>query len=380
MRSLYDLTPEELTQWLAERGQPRYRARQILEWAYARRAGSFDEMTSLPKDLRTVLAQEFDLGPLPVVAEFTGRDTTKLLLKLPDGEAVECVGMRTRWGGTACVSTQVGCSIGCLFCASGADGVVRSLSAAEILRQFLTLSSQGLALRNVVFMGMGEPLLNYDAVVRAVHLFTARELMGLSPRRVTVGTAGIVPRIVSLARDVPARVELAVSLGAPEDEVRAKLMPGVARWSIKELLEACDEWTRLRGGQPVTYAYVLVAGVNDDLKLADRLAQLLGARRHLVNLLRMNPVEHTDLRPPSKERLLAFARRLEQHGLNVTIRRSRGSDIRAACGQLRRSEKLPPARPRRKKSPSSKASGRQRPSRGRRSSAGRSTSPRRPRP
>jgi 23S rRNA (adenine2503-C2)-methyltransferase len=335
-RTVYDFTCEELAAWLEERGEARYRARQVLDWAYGKKVARFDDMTSLPRSLRKKLAEELEIGPLPVVARADGRHTTKLLLELLDGERIECVSMQTPWGGTACLSTQVGCPVGCLFCASGATGMVRNLSAPEIVRQIISLARTGAKISHVVFMGMGEPLLNYDAVVKAMEAITDRDRLGLSPRHVTVGTAGVVPRIVQLARDAPAKLELAVSLGAPVDDLRRTLMPGVAKWPLSELMAACDEWTSRRGGQPVTYAYVLVGGVNDSLKIADQLARLLKRRRHHVNLIRMNPVEHCNLRPSTKEQTLRFMERLRQAGVNVSLRRSRGRDIRAACGQLRR--------------------------------------------
>ena len=342
--SIYEIDEQALIDWLADHGQPRYRARQIRECAFKHRVVSFDEMTTLPKALRKQLAQAFEIGPLPVIGRWEGRDSVKLLLRLRDGLAVECVRMKTRWGETACVSSQVGCAVGCIFCASGALGLERNLTADEIIRQIISLAADGGRITNVVFMGMGEPLHNYEAVVGALRLITSPDAMGISPRHVTVGTAGVVPAIKRLARDAPRKVELAVSLGAPTDRIRHRLMPGVAQWTIRELLAACDEWTRLRSGQPVTYAYVLVHGINDSLTQADRLAALLKDRRHHVNLIRMNPVQHADLRPSSKERTIAFARRLEELGINVSIRRSLGRDIRAACGQLRLSHKKSEAR------------------------------------
>lgn len=342
MRSIYELSDEELRDWLARHGEPAYRARQILQWVYAKRAGSFQQMTSLPRRLRAALAEVFSIGPLPVISQFTGRDSAKLLVELSDGQRVECVAMHTRHGVTACVSCQVGCPVGCAFCASGVGGLVRNLHAAEIVSQLITLAQVAGDIRNVVFMGMGEPLLNYQAVLAAVRTITSPDRMGISPRHVTVGTAGIVPVIPRLAHDAPRKLELAVSLGAPVDELRRQLMPGVSKWSIAELLNACDQWTDARGGQPVTYAYVLIAGINDSLAMADRLAGLLAARRHHINLIRMNPVEHCDLRPSSKEQTLRFAQRLEERGMNVSIRRSRGRDVRGACGQLRRSSAPPP--------------------------------------
>lgn len=336
MQCIYDVTTEELVAWLEARGQPAYRAKQILEGVYRHRVASFASLSALPRWLRQELAAEFEVGGLPVVRRWDGEDSLKLLVALGDGEMVECVGMRTRWGETACVSCQVGCAMGCAFCASALGGYRRNLTASEIVRQVISLEAAGARISNIVFMGMGEPLLNYDQVLSAIHTFVAPDRMAISPRHITVGTCGIVPAIRRLARDAPRRVELAVSLNAPTDDLRRKLMPGAAKWRLAELLEACDFWTEARGGQPVTYAYVLLRGVNDAPSHADELAKLLAGRRHLVNLIRMNPVEGCQLTASSKARTLAFARRLQDQGISVTLRRSRGRDVRAACGQLRR--------------------------------------------
>lgn len=339
MRSIYDVSAEELVAWLAARGQPAYRVKQILDGVYRQRLTSFASLSALPRQLREELAAEFEVGGLPVVRRWDGEDSVKLLLALGDGEMVECVGMRTRWGETACVSCQVGCAMGCAFCASGMGGVQRNLSATEIVRQVISLVGIGARITNIVFMGMGEPLANYEEVLSAIHTFVAPDRMAISPRHITVGTCGIVPAIKRFAQDAPRRVELAVSLNAPTDDLRSRLMPGAAKWKIRQLLEACDFWTEARGGQPVTYAYVLLRGVNDTIAHADKLAKLLAGRRHLVNLIRMNPVQGCGFTASSQAQALAFARRLADHGINVTLRRSRGKDVRAACGQLRRYER-----------------------------------------
>ncbi|MCX7600226.1 MAG: 23S rRNA (adenine(2503)-C(2))-methyltransferase RlmN [Armatimonadetes bacterium] len=336
MRCIYDMRAEELVAWLEARGQPAYRAKQIMEGVYRRRATSFADLSNLPRSLREQLAAEFEVGGLPVLRRWDGKDSVKLLLALHGGEAVECVAMRTRWGETACLSSQVGCAMGCVFCASAIGGLKRNLSASELVRQVVSLFSIGAEVTNIVFMGTGEPLLNYGEVLAAIENFVAPDRMGISPRHVTVGTCGIVPAIKQLARDAPRRLELAVSLNAPTDDLRRQLMPGAAKWTIRELIEACDFWTETRGGQPVTYAYVLLRGVNDAPAHADKLARLLASRRHLVNLIRMNPVEGRQFLASSKAQALSFARRLSDQGIEVTLRRSLGRDIQAACGQLRR--------------------------------------------
>jgi 23S rRNA (adenine2503-C2)-methyltransferase len=335
-RSIYELTDAELASWLAERGEPAYRLRQILAGVYGQRVASAAQLTALPKALRAALAEAFEIGPLPILERRQGRDSIKLLMRLPDGQMVEAVRMQTRWGATACVSCQVGCAVGCRFCASGVGGLGRNLRADEILRQVLTLEIEAGRVTNVVFMGMGEPLHNYEAVLRAVQRLTAPEGFGLSPRHVTVGTAGVVPLIPRLGREAPKKLELAVSLGAPVDELRRWLMPGVSGWSLAELLAACDEWTALRSGQPVTYAYVLIGGINDHLEFADQLAALVRGRRHHVNLIPLNRVEHVGWEAPSGQRVERFAERLAELGVNVSVRRSRGRDVQGACGQLRR--------------------------------------------
>lgn len=347
MRSIYDVSAEELEAWLGAHGQPAYRAKQIFEGVYQQRATSFASLSCLPRRLREELAAEFEVGGLPVLRRWDGAESVKLLLALSDGETVECVGMRARWGQTACVSCQVGCGMGCVFCASGIGGLKRNLSASEIVRQVISLVSLGVQITNIVFMGMGEPLLNYEEVLAAIHTFTSPNRMGISPRHITVGTCGIVPAIKRLANEAPRRLELAVSLNAPTDDLRCQLMPGAAKWTIRELLEACDFWTETRGGQPVTYAYVLLRGVNDTPGHANRLARLLANRRHLVNLIRMNPVEGCGYVASSKTQALAFKQRLADQGINVTLRRSLGRDVEAACGQLRRrdvEEKAPRSR------------------------------------
>jgi 23S rRNA (adenine2503-C2)-methyltransferase len=291
-------------------------------------------MTDLPAALRQDLAAAFPVGPLDPVAVSEAPDSTKLLLALADGQTVECVRMMTGpQTASLCVSSQVGCSIRCAFCASGCGGLVRNLSAGEIVVQAITLRALVGPARNVVFMGMGEPLHNLDAVLRAIALLTDKAGWGLSPQRIAVATSGVARGIRRLAAEGPA-VELALSLNAPSDELRRELMPGV-RDSLAEVLGACDEFSARHGGQPVTFAYVLLRGVNDQPGHAAELAHLLSGRRHHVNLIPYNPVEGLPFERPAKHEAEAFRGRLERAGLNVTLRRSRGQSINAACGQLR---------------------------------------------
>jgi 23S rRNA (adenine2503-C2)-methyltransferase len=333
-KHFYSLTREQLTDWMTAHGQPAYRAKQVLEAVYRRALGDFDQMTNLPAALRVDLAEAFDLRPVAPDAVSGNEDTVKLLLSLPGGGQVECVRITMDNAATACVSSQIGCAVGCAFCATGLSVYERSLTVGEILSQVVALNRLGTRARNVVFMGMGEPFNNYANVVNAVRRLTDRDYLGLSPQRITVSTAGVVPGIHHYAADgLP--TELAVSLNASTDEQRRALMPGVAKWSLAQLLEACRHFSEVHGGRPVTFAYVLLGGVNDDFDDAERLRKLLRDQPHHLNLIPWNEVGHAEFQPPGYPRVQAFLHACRRHGLNVSLRRSRGGDIEAACGQLR---------------------------------------------
>ena len=334
MRDFYELTVNELTTWLVERGEKGYRAQQIFEWAYQHAATHFGMMSNLPKPLRDALATDFRIGPLPVLASTETPDTTKLLLELDDKRSVECVRIAMRKADTACVSSQVGCVVKCAFCATGQMGCERSLKASEIVAQVIGLAAAGARVGNIVFMGMGEPFHNYDAVVTSVRRFIDPHAFGLSPSRITVSTAGVVPMIRRYAKEGLA-TELAVSLNATTNTLRTKLMPGIAKWSIDELLGACAEFSRAHSGQPVTFAYVLLAGVNDDKSDAARLAALLHEQPHHVNVIPLNPVPGSQFTASSSYKAQAFVARLRELKVNASLRRSKGADVDAACGQLR---------------------------------------------
>lgn len=359
---LYDLALPALQDWMREHDQPAYRAGQVYHWLYQRFALSWEEMTDLPRGLRELLADSFTLPGAEVVAEHRGEATLKLLLQFPSpppppakrggqgGAApaeVECVGIAMPGLPTFCLSTQVGCSMRCAFCASTLQGCARNLSAGEILAQAAMLGARQGRPGNVVFMGMGEPLLNLDHVLAAVARLTDPHGFGLSARKITVPTVGIVPQIRRLGR-LNLGVNLAVSLNASRDEQRRELMPGAARWNLKELLAACADFTAATGGQPVTFAYVLIKGVNDFFEDADRLVALLRPLRHHLNLIPFNPVEHALLQRPSEKHTRQFAQILQKRGLNVSIRHSKGTEIEAACGQLRQRKKVSDTTSRRK--------------------------------
>lgn len=337
MQLFYDLPLSQLQQWLATASQPAYRAAQVFEWAYRKDARSFEEMTNLPKDLRANLASEFAIGPVEPLAAAADLDARKLLLPMPGGGEIECVAMEMDGYTTACLSTQVGCAIGCAFCASGVGGCERNLTAGEILLQLITLRSIEGAIRNVVFMGMGEAFHNYEAVIEAIGRMTDPLAMGMSPARITVSTCGVVPMIHRYAEEGP-RTELAVSLGSAHQETRDRLMPGVARWDLADLMAACRAFSAARHGQPVTFAYVLLAGINDTSEDIERLKRLLTPQPHHLNLIPYNETPTCEFRAPDEVTIADFYRRCRRAGLNVSVRRSKGQGIAAACGQLRRRE------------------------------------------
>jgi len=323
---------------LVERlGEPRYRGRQIARWLYVRGAAAVDEMTDLPRAFRDRLAAGARIGTLAVrrTQEAPDESATKFLVALEDGQTVECVRMRFADGRrSACISTQVGCAMGCAFCATGLGGFSRNLSAGEILGQFLLIRAYGRTrLSNVVFMGMGEPLANYEATVRAVRVLAAPYGMGIGMRHITVSTVGLVPQIRQLARE-RLQMTLAVSLHAPADALRDQLVPVNQRYPLAELMAACRDYIEATGRR-LTFEYVLIEGVNDGPGEARALARLLAGVRCHVNLIPLNPVDGIAYRRPPMARVRVFASAVRSAGLPVTVRIERGVEIQAACGQLR---------------------------------------------
>jgi len=334
--SLAGLFPEELEALVTGWGEPAYRGRQVFEWVHRRGVIDPSRMTNLPRVVRDHLAGTSS----EEVQRLRSADglTSKLLLRLPDGQEIEAVEMNTETGRkTVCVSTQAGCAMGCVFCVTGQFGFARNLDAGEVVEQVLRFSSAERPVTNVVFMGMGEPLANYDETLRAIRLMTHPRGMRLGARRITVSTSGVVPAIHRLA-DESLQVGLAVSLHSPRDELRSELMPINRRWPISEVVAAADHYAD-RSGRRVSYEYTLMAGVNDSEELADDLAELLRGRLCHVNLIPLNPNADLSLHAPSAQRALAFEARLRQAGIAATIRVNRGRDILAACGQLRLAEK-----------------------------------------
>ncbi|QDV31602.1 putative dual-specificity RNA methyltransferase RlmN [Planctopirus ephydatiae] len=334
---IYEKSPAELVQWCQEQGLPTYRAGQIQQQIFPNRATQFGEMTNLPAKLREQLAAAFTLFPSEVVAHQIAKDRTeKLLLQLHDGSLVECVLMREDDRRTICISTQVGCGMGCVFCASGLLGLKRNLTTGEILEQVLRLDRLLPAdekLTNVVVMGMGEPLANLKNLLPALDRLTADDGLGLGARRITVSTVGLPEKIRELAQ-TGHQFNLAVSLHAPEAELRTKLVPVNRNIGIEAVLEAADDYFAVTGRR-VSYEYVLLGGINDLPEHARQLGHLLKSRIAHVNLIPMNGVKELPFAEPSAPQTGEFVTILESFGVPVTVRKRKGADIDAACGQLR---------------------------------------------
>lgn len=337
-RHLLDLTRRDLVQWLTEREQPKFRAGQIVNWVFQRRVTDFAKMTDLPKSLRHQLADTFQILVTTASATVTSADgTDKLLVQLPDGGEVECVLLRDGNRRSICVSSQVGCAMGCVFCASGLDGVDRNLTTGEILEQMLLLQgrlAEEERLSHIVMMGMGEPLANLDRVLAALDLARNPDGLGISPRRITISTVGLPASIDRLARSgIP--YNLAVSLHAPNDELRSRLVPVNRKIGIDAVLEAADRYFE-SCGRRLTFEYVLLGGVNDNEQEAMELVHLLRKRTVMLNVIPYNPVSGLPYTTPSKRSIAQFRQTLESGGVNVKFRQRKGSEIDAACGQLRR--------------------------------------------
>jgi 23S rRNA (adenine2503-C2)-methyltransferase len=333
---LTELTRSELETALGARGIEPYRARQIFQWIYRRGVADFGAMTDLSVETRRLLAEAFTVTALPIAHRDISEDgTEKFLLTLVDGRHIESVFIPDTPNQTFCVSTQVGCAMGCTFCLTATMGLVRNLTAGEIVGQVRVLAD-ALSLRgstfNIVLMGMGEPLHNYDATMAAVRILADTHGLGVNPKRITLSTVGLVPAIERLAAE-PVMPNLAISLHAPTDELRATLVPINRKYGIAQIIEACRTFP-LAARSRITFEYVLLAGVNDAPEDAKRLATILRGLRAKVNLIPLNPAAGIPYQRPSEERVDAFGRILAAMDITVSVRKSRGQDIRAACGQL----------------------------------------------
>ena len=336
------LSREELVSRFAALGQPAYRADQVLQWIYEKQADSFDQMSNLSAALRGKLTASFDLNAVHALKTRNATDTTeKFLFQLRDHSLIETVLIPATPGltsssdrHTVCVSTQVGCAFACKFCASGLEGVKRNLTAAEIVDQVLQIQKlSGEKVSNIVVMGMGEPLANYNNLLRALKIINAPWGVGIGARKITVSTVGLVPRIKQLA-DEPMQIRLAVSLHGATDEVREKIMPVNRKFPLKEILAACDYYANTRK-RMMTFEYILIDGVNDSLEQAHKLGAIAKRLHAKVNLIPYNPVEGLPWKRPDRDRCKMFQHTLQSHDVTSTLRMEKGTDINAACGQLR---------------------------------------------
>ena len=332
-RNLIGLNKEELITVIEDLGQPSFRAQQILNWIYDKKIFDFSKMTNLGKKLREELKEHLKLDPLVKLTQQESDDgTIKYLFELDDGAKVEVVYMPSRSGRkTLCISTQVGCAMGCSFCATGLQGLTRDLTAGEIVNQILTVEKLAdVDITNVVIMGMGEPLDNYQATLKAIRLING--VLNIGMRKITVSTCGLVPQIKKLAQE-NLQLTLAISLHAPNNQLRDQLIPANRKYPIEKLLTACQDYID-QTNRRVTFEYALMAGVNDKLVHAQQLADLLSGMLIHVNLIPINRVEELDYDQPQKRIVNKFKTELKENNIPVTVRKERGADIDAACGQL----------------------------------------------
>jgi len=341
MVDIKNLNMEELKEFVKELGLEPYRAKQIAQWLYKKRVKSFDEMTNLSKKARELLSQKARIDVLKTVkVEESSDGTRKYLFELPDGNRIESVFIPEKDWNTLCVSTQVGCPAGCKFCLTAKDGFTRNLTAAEIVDQYIQVQrdvGENRRISNVVFMGMGEPLLNFDNVKKAVEIMTHKDMLDLSTRKVTVSTVGVVPGIDRMAKEMN-KVKLAVSLHATTDEQREKIVPLNRKWPIGEIMKALRRYPA-NNNRRIMIEYVMLKGVNDSLEDARRLVKLIKGIPVKVNLIPFNPYPGAPFSPTPRDDIEKFQKVLWDHNIAAFIRDSRGQDISAACGMLRTKEK-----------------------------------------
>ncbi len=336
-QDLKSLTIEELTEVVLSLGEKKFRAKQLYDWMHVKLARSLDDMTNLPKSLRTKLAEEYTMTSLEVVdVQVSAIDgTRKFLFGLSDGNVIESVWMKYKDWASVCISSQVGCKMGCRFCASTLDGCVRSLTPGEMLDEIYKIQSEmGVRVSNIVVMGSGEPLDNYDNLVKFIRMITDENGLNISGRHITVSTCGLVPQMYRLAEE-KFEITLALSLHAPNDEKRKRLMPIANKYSLSEVIPACRNYFE-KTGRRITFEYALTAGENDSDADAEELSRLIAGLNAHVNLIPVNPIKERSFVRSDLERIQRFKSKLEKNRINVTIRREMGKDIDGACGQLRR--------------------------------------------
>ncbi|HCN60592.1 MULTISPECIES: 23S rRNA (adenine(2503)-C(2))-methyltransferase RlmN [Mammaliicoccus] len=340
--SIYSLQLGELEDWLIDQSEPKFRAKQIFDWLYVKRVDAFSEMTNLSIELREKLVQSFEITTLEVAVKQESKDgTIKFLFELQDGYTIETVLMRHEYGNSVCVTTQVGCRIGCTFCASSIGGLKRNLEAGEIVAQVLTvqkaLDESDERVSQVVIMGIGEPFENYDEMMGFLKIINHDKGLNIGARHITVSTSGIIPKIYDFA-DESLQINFAVSLHAADNETRSRLMPINRAYDLDKLMEAIEYYVS-KTNRRITFEYGLFGGVNDQVHHAKALAKLIKNLNCHVNLIPVNHVPERDYVKTSKEDIFKFEKELKRNGINATIRRNQGADIDAACGQLRAKER-----------------------------------------
>ncbi len=338
MKNIKDYDIEKLEEELLNLGEKKYRAEQIFKWIYKENAVSFDDMTNLSLDLRNKLKQNYSLGIYKILKKQVASDgTIKYLFDILDGNAIETVLMKYHHGYSLCVSSQIGCKMGCKFCASTGIAFIRSLSSGEIIEQLLAVErDENIKISNIVFMGIGEPLDNYDNVINAIRIINNPKGINIGARHISLSTSGLVPGIYRLA-DENIQCTLSISLHATNNEKRSKMMPINTKYNIEELLQACRDYIT-KTNRRVSFEYALAKDTNDNLDDAKELVKLLKGMLCHVNLIPINKIEKGEFTKSSNENILKFRDYLNDHGIVATVRRELGSDIDAACGQLRRKE------------------------------------------
>ena len=334
-RSIYNLTLEEWEDFVVTNGQPKFRATQIFDWLYVKQVASFNEMKNVPKVLLDLMANVFDFTTFEIMQHQEATDGThKFLFRLADGNTIETVLMKQSYGLSICVTTQVGCAIGCSFCASMIGGLVRNLEAGEIVAQIIHVSRLvAERIGHVVVMGIGEPFANYEAMSTFIHIINHDKGLNIGARHITVSTSGIVPKIYDFANDHK-QISLGISLHAPNDHLRTKIMPINRTYPLAEIMKAVRYYLK-ETNRRITFEYVLMRDVNDLDEHAYQLAKLIKGMNCHVNLIPMNPVDELSVNRSTKQQIMRFKEILENEKVNVTVRREMGANIDAACGQLR---------------------------------------------
>ena len=337
LTDIKSMNMDELTEFIISLGEKKFRAKQIYEWIHVKHVESFDEMTNISKKFIQVLKDNAILISLKKeevqVSKLDG--TRKYLFALDDGNVIESVLMKYHHGNSVCISSQVGCKMGCRFCASTLNGCVRNLTPSEMLDQVYRIQKlTGERVSNIVIMGSGEPMDNYDNVVKFLELINSEKGLNISQRNITVSSCGIVPKLKELA-DLKLQITLAISLHAPNDELRKTMMPIANKYSIEEIMDVCRYYIESTGRR-ISFEYSLVKGVNDSMECAKQLIDLVKGMNCHINLIPVNPIKERDYKQTGKDEVYAFKNKLEKNGINVTIRREMGRDIDGACGQLRK--------------------------------------------